>query len=111
VTTGHPESAARAHYENGKAAQIPDDFFSSDYYTGKLVDYIGHDHGDGRPFFAYLAFQAVHFPLQVPDDYLHLYDGRYDAGYAAIRAARIQKQKTLGLIPQDFNPNPGDERR
>ena len=109
VTAAHPESAARAHYENGKTAQIPDDFFSSDYYTGKLIDYIGHDHGDGRPFFAYLAFQAVHFPLQVPDDYLHLYDGRYDAGYAAIRAARIQKQKDLGIIPEDFNPNPGDE--
>ena len=109
VTTGHPESAARSHYENGKQAAVPDDFFSSDYYTGKLVDYIGHDHGDGRPFFAYLAFQAVHFPLQVPDDYRHLYDGRYDAGYAAIRAARIQKQKDLGIIPQDFRENPGDE--
>jgi arylsulfatase A-like enzyme len=109
VTAGHPESAARAHYENGVAATLPDDFFSTDYYTGKLIDYIDHDRGDGRPFFAYIAYQAVHFPLQVTEPYLDLYRGRYDAGYAAIRAARLEKQKALGIVPADFHDNPGDE--
>ncbi|HVT35502.1 MAG TPA: sulfatase-like hydrolase/transferase, partial [Nevskiaceae bacterium] len=108
-TAGHPESAARDHYDNGTLVTPPDDFYSTDYYTGKLIDYIGHDRGDGRPFFAYLAFQAVHFPLQVPDAYLDLYKGKYDAGYAVIRAARIAKQKELGIIPQDFQESPGDE--
>jgi arylsulfatase A-like enzyme len=51
----------------------------------------------------------VHFPLQVTDSYLNLYAGRYDAGYEAVRNARIARQKALGLIPQDLNPNPGDE--
>ncbi|HZP12403.1 MAG TPA: arylsulfatase [Nevskiaceae bacterium] len=109
VTADHPESAARDHYEDGELAQIPDDFFSSDYYTQKLIDYIGANHGDGVPFFGYLAFQAVHFPLQVPDAYLDRYTGRYDAGYSAIQQARLAKQKALGIIPQDFEPNPGDE--
>jgi arylsulfatase len=109
VTPGHPESAARDHYENGELAQIPDDFYSSDYYTGKLIDYIGGAHGDGRPFFAYVAYQAVHFPIQVPDSYLDRYAGRYDAGYGPIQQARLAKQKALGIIPQDFERNPGDE--
>ncbi|MDB5985019.1 MAG: arylsulfatase [Nevskia sp.] len=109
VTASRAESAAHAYFENGVQAVIPDDFYSSDYFVGKLQRYIGQDHGDGKPFFAYLAFQAVHFPLQVPDAYLNLYSGRYDAGYDAIRAARMQKQKDLGLIPQDFKANPGDE--
>lgn len=108
-SAAHPESSAKTYYENGTAATLPDDFFSSDTFTSKLQQYIGHDHGDGKPFFAYLAFQAVHFPLQAPDAYLDLYKGKYDAGYQVIRDARIQKQKELGLLPQDFNPNPGDE--
>ncbi|MGH8541853.1 MAG: arylsulfatase [Stenotrophobium sp.] len=109
ATAAHPESSAKTYYENGVAATLPDDFFSSDYFVDKMEQYIGHDHGDGKPFFAYLAFQAVHFPLQAPDKYLDLYKGKYDTGYAVIRAARIQREKDLGIIPQDFNPNPGDE--
>lgn len=97
------------YYENGTEATIPQDFYSSDYFTAKIEQYIGQNQGDGKPFFAYLAFQAVHFPLQAPAKYLNLYSGKYSAGYAAIRDARIQRQKNLGLIPQDFNPNPGDE--
>lgn len=105
------------HFEDGKqVAQLPDDFFSSDYYTTKLISYIGADHGDGQPFFAYLPFQATHFPLQAPKKYLDCkkgvpkcYKGVYDVGYKAIRQARLQRMKDKGIIPQDFNPNPGDE--
>jgi arylsulfatase A-like enzyme len=103
------ESAAKPYYENGVEATLPDDFFSTDYFTDKLIQYIGQDRADGKPFFAYLAFQAVHFPLQVPDAYLDRYKGQYDGGYATIRAARLQKQKDLGIVPQDFTPNAGDE--
>jgi arylsulfatase len=106
---GNSSSTSEPYYENGVPAQLPADFFSSDYFTARIQQYIGKDHGDGKPFFAYLAFQAVHFPIQAPDAWLDRYKGRYDAGYAAIRAARIQKQKALGLIPQDFAANPGDE--
>jgi arylsulfatase len=97
------------YFENGVQATIPDDFFSSDYFTGKLEQYIGNDHGDGKPFFAYLAFQATHFPIQAPDAYLDRYKGAYDVGYDSIRNARIARQKQLGLIPQDFTPSKGDE--
>jgi arylsulfatase A-like enzyme len=108
-TADDRESAARPYFENGVEAEIPDDFFSSDAYTSKLIEYIGAGHGDGKPFFGYLAFQAVHWPLQVPDAYLDLYRGRYDAGYDVIREARLQKQKTLGLLPQDFTPAPFEQ--
>ena len=109
ATAARSESAARAYFENGVQAQLPDDFFSSDYFVDKLSGYIGANRADGKPWFAYLAFQAVHFPLQVPDAYLDKYKGKYDAGYQVIRDARIAKQKALGILPQDFNPNPGDE--
>lgn len=100
------------YYENGKRVKNKDltaDFFSSDAFTTKLIDQIKGDHGDGQPFFAYLSYQAMHFPLQAPDKYLDLYKGAYDTGYAVIREARIKRMKDLGIIPQDFQANPGDE--
>ncbi|WP_321815399.1 MULTISPECIES: arylsulfatase [unclassified Paraburkholderia] len=82
-------------------------FYSTNFYTQKLIAYIDSHKGDGKPFFAYAAYTSPHWPLQVPDPWLHKYTGVYDAGYDAIRNARIARQKALGLIPADFQPNPG----
>jgi arylsulfatase len=82
-------------------------FYSTDFYTQKLISYIDSQKGDGKPFFAYAAYTSPHWPLQVPEPWLHKYSGKYDVGYDAIKAARIARQKALGLIPQDFNPYGG----
>jgi len=94
-------------YDNGTQATLPADFFSTDYYTDRLIADIDAQRADGKPFFAYLAVQATHNPLQAPDDYLNRYSGVYDAGYQPIGSARIARQKALGIIAQDFQPNPG----
>lgn len=114
IASDPPYPMYEPHFEDGKkVTHLPADFFSSDYYTTKLIQYISDDHGDGKPFFAYLAFQATHFPLQAPAKYLDCtqgtpkcYKGVYDAGYTAIRKARIQRMKNLGIIPQDFKVHP-----
>lgn len=100
------------YFENGKRVKnLPADFFSSDYYTTKLIDYIRGGRLSGKPFFAYLAFQAAHFPLQAPAKYLNCkkgatqcYKGVYEVGYEKIRQARIERMKKLGIIPEDFHP-------
>jgi len=79
--------------------KLPDDWFSTDYYTDRLIEYIGKDHGDGKPFFAYFAPQANHYPLQVPDEYIEKYAGVYDVGWDEIRARRYARQVELGVMP------------
>jgi arylsulfatase len=102
-TPGKVTSADRASYrENGKMVALPPSFYSSRGYTDKLIDYIDRNRGDGKPFFAYAAYTAPHWPLQAPDDVIDNYRGRYDAGYDAIRNERIARQKQLGLLPSDF---------
>lgn len=101
----HFAQDAKSYFENGQQVSIPPDFFSSNYFVDKLIQYINDDHDDNQPFFAYLSFQAPHYPIQAPDAYLQLYTGQYDKGYDAVRAARIEKQKRLGIIPQDFKPS------
>jgi arylsulfatase A-like enzyme len=91
----------------GGAGGSPAVFYSTDFYTQRLISYIDSNKGDGKPFFAYAAYTSPHWPLQVPDPYLHNYVGKYDAGYDAIRDARIARQKALGIIPNDFVPYGG----
>jgi arylsulfatase len=81
---------------------VPNDFFSTDFYTDKLLAYLAASAHDGRPFFAFAAYTAPHWPLQAPDAYLDRYHGVYDVGYDVIRERRIARQKALGIIPQDF---------
>ncbi|MGQ7935658.1 arylsulfatase [Paraburkholderia sp. D1E] len=91
----------------GGAGGSPAVFYSTDFYTQRLISYIDSNKGDGKPFFAYAAYTSPHWPLQVPDPYLHNYVGKYDAGYDVIRNARIARQKALGIIPNDFVPYGG----
>lgn len=91
----------------GGAGGTPAVFYSTDFYTQKLISYIDLNHRDGKPFFAYAAYTSPHWPLSVPDPYLHNYVGKYDQGYEVIRAARLARQKQLGIIPADFNPFAG----
>ena len=52
--------------EDDKFVEVPDDFYSSDYFATKLLLYFEERSPDeDRPFFAYLPFQAPHWPLQV----------------------------------------------
>jgi len=87
---------------NGKPlAALRPGFFSSEDYTAAIINDIAENRHDGKPFFAYLAFQAPHDPFQLPDDWRDRYKGRYNQGYEATRAQRIARMKALGLLGAD----------
>ncbi len=89
------------------ASQLPKDFFSTQFFTDKLIAYIDSQRGSGKPFFAYAAYTAPHWPLQAPQADIAAQRGRYDEGYDVIRARRIERLKQKGLIPAGFQPSPG----
>ncbi len=87
-------------YEGFEETDLPDDFFfMTDHYIDRTKEYIGADHGDGQPFFAYVSLQAQHYPLQAPQNYIDKYEGVYDVGWDEIRARRYARQVELGLMP------------
>jgi len=97
--TGALPVAPKATYLNDDVivTSLPDDFYSTRFYTDQMLDYV--ESGDqNKPFFAYVAYTAPHWPLQVPDDWLDRYDGRYDAGWSALRKQRLANLKALGLV-------------
>ena len=95
--TINPTTSFRADGE--LLESLPDDFYSTITYTDKIIEFIDSNQGDGKPFFAYLALTAPHWPLQVPPEYLDRNRGRYDAGYDALRAERVERAEKLGVIP------------
>jgi arylsulfatase A-like enzyme len=92
--------------EDGKQVPLPADFYSSRTYSERLVDYLQTRPDDGRPFFAYLAYTAPHWPLQAPASSMAKYAGRYDAGYDALLAARVNGLEKVGLLADGMRPVP-----
>jgi len=50
-----------------------------------------------QPFFHYIPFIAPHFPLQALPQDIAKYRDKYLAGWEALRAARYERQKSLGI--------------
>jgi arylsulfatase A-like enzyme len=92
---------------NGKKLEsLRTGFHSTIDYTQSIIGNIEENRADGKPFFAYLAFQAPHDPFHLPDDWLDEYKGRYDHGYEKARAARIERMKQLGIVSKTANTFP-----
>lgn len=98
-----PDPTKGATYrEDGKTlTSLPADFYSSDTFATKLIEQLeetGKGEEGKKPFFAYLTFTAPHWPLQAPAETIAKYKGRYDAGFEALRSARLKRQAELGLL-------------
>jgi arylsulfatase A-like enzyme len=88
--------------EDGKQLDsLPDDFYSTKFYTERMIEYIDSNHEDGKPFFAYLAYSAPHWPLQAPKESMEKYKGVYDEGYEVLKDKRLQALIDLGLVDKD----------
>ena len=98
-------------FEDGAPAKLPDEFYSSELLVDRLIKYI--DEGErSSPYFGYIAFQAVHIPVQAPKAFSDNYAGRFDSGWKATRRARWDRAVASGIVPADapFATLPADAR-
>ncbi|MDP1370802.1 arylsulfatase [Acinetobacter lwoffii] len=100
-----PGNYKARYLEDGKDVTLPKDFYSSDFFTSKMLAYLENDRKKDQPFFGYLAFTAPHWPLQAPDQYLKKYDGYYKEGYEKVRQARLERMIKLGIMPKGTKVN------
>ena len=63
-------------FADGERYVLPDDFYSSEFLIDKIIEFIDGSLHDGKPFLR-MSFQAVHIPVQAPQDYIDRYMGRY----------------------------------
>lgn len=101
-----PNSLTR---DNTQISPVTDSEYQPDtyYYTDAISDHAvrfiqDHEQAqDEQPFFLYVSYTAAHWPMHALPEDIAKYKGRYDAGYGAIRSARFQRMKELGLISAD----------
>ncbi len=85
---------------------IPVDEYPRDYYTGddwmnqgiRFVKEL-RESNPTKPFFLYVANNAMHAPLQAKPSDMAKYKGAYDSGWTEARKARHKRQIEMGLIP------------
>jgi arylsulfatase len=99
--------------------QAPDkpDYYVMDDPTDRAIQYIDTQHAmsPDKPFLLTLGFPGAHSPLQARGRDRDKFKGAYDAGWDVIRAARLERQRTMGLVPEttalpplSFGANPWD---
>lgn len=92
--------SGRASYiEDGEpVASLPQDFYSTQFYTQWLIDALSSRTRDETPFFAYLAYTAVHDPLHAPEELILQYVELFEDGFRDLKTRRTQGLAELGMI-------------
>lgn len=86
-------------FKDGERIDLPDDFYSSKNLVDEMIQFMDEEEQHEDPFFAFLSFQALHIPVQVPKAYTEKYIETYEQGWNAIKQQRYNKAKEIGLIP------------
>ena len=82
-------------------------FYSTTDFTNYAIQCI-NEHQTDTPFFLYLSYMAAHWPMHAPSEAIAKYRGHYDKGWDAMRSARFEKMKKLGLANQEWQMTPRD---
>jgi arylsulfatase A-like enzyme len=79
-----------------------EDYFANDALTDRAIAFVRTQKAlaPDKPFYLQLCYPAAHSPLQVRPRDRDAYKGAYDAGWDAIRAARLERQRALGVVPE-----------
>jgi arylsulfatase len=59
-----------------------------------------------KPFFMYFATAGTHTPHQVPGGWADKYKGKFDEGWDTMREQIYEREKKLGVIPENAKLNP-----
>ncbi len=83
--------------KDGKLYYFPDDI------TDKAVEWLHavRAHDAHKPWFMYYSTGATHAPHHVAREWADKYKGQFDDGWDKYRERTLERQKKLGIVPQD----------
>ena len=79
---------------------IPDGFYYTDAISDHAAQFIREhaEHRADQPLFCYVAYTSPHWPLHALDEDVAKYEGRYHAGWDALRGERYERMIGMGLV-------------
>ncbi|MGL4942280.1 MAG: arylsulfatase [Thermoguttaceae bacterium] len=83
-----------------------DDYYSTTFIAEQTIDQLRRHNAETpeRPFFAFTAFTAPHFPIQAPAEVVAKYLPRYVAGWDVLREARHERMRKMGIVNCELSP-------
>lgn len=94
---------------NEKVQPEGDHFYLTDAITDYAVKFLDeHKTETNAPFFMYLAYTSPHWPLNALEADVKKYRGRYKKGWKALRQARFERMKSLGVIDPNIGLSDAD---
>ncbi len=96
----YPEGREERVYKEGE-------FFATNAITDYALDFIkSAEDTPEKPWFAYVSYQAVHFPVQAPLQDTAKYADTYLEGWDALRKSRLRRMKEIGVVSEDITMSP-----
>ncbi|MCX6247353.1 MAG: arylsulfatase [Bacteroidetes bacterium] len=101
-------------YDGSTLVETPKDpnyHFTTDM-TNQAISWVRYQQAlsPEKPFFIYYAPGATHAPHHVPKVWAEKYKGKFDQGWDKLREETLERQKKLGIVPQNTKlaPKPAD---
>ena len=101
-------------YDGVTLVETPEDpnyHFTTDM-TNQAISWVRYQKAlsPDKPFFMYYAPGATHAPHHVPKEWIEKYKGKFDQGWDKIREWTLERQKKLGIVPENTKlaPKPKD---
>jgi len=89
-------------YDNELWTPPAEGFYKTQAFSDSAVSFVKRHaqiKGD-KPFFLHLSYSAPHWPIHALTEDIAKYEGRYDAGWDAIRGERYQRMLDMGVIDE-----------
>lgn len=89
----------------------PKQYYYTDAISDHAVRFINEHQAatPDKPLFMYVAYTAAHWPMHAFEKDIAKYRGKYDAGYAVVRDARLNRMRKMGLLSPDWAMTPQAE--
>jgi arylsulfatase A-like enzyme len=106
VNSWEPRMMIRLPEGRSQRVYKPGQFFATDALTDHALDFLGEMRKGTSPWLLYAAYQAPHFPLHARPSDIKPYRETYHAGWDAVRADRLARQKQMGLVSANTELTP-----
>jgi arylsulfatase len=87
-----------------------DDYYYTDAVSDEAIAMIDRAVQGDKPFFLHVSYTAPHWPLHAFEEDIARYQGAYRRGWDAVRTARHEELKGLGVLDEKWEISPRDDQ-
>ncbi len=92
----------RITYGNIQPKKPAGSYYTTDAFTDYALQFLESSKSDDAPYFLYLSYNGVHWPLHAKETDISKFAGVYDKGWQEIQAARHKRMIDMGIVDESW---------